>query len=211
MELELDFMPSYDSASVAEELRRIAKLTGKRTLGAYEINKYGRLSSGTVIKRFGSLANANEIAGLVPRQEYRKWTNEEMLAVIAELWLKTRSEKGGSPIASDLKRYGCALTDDTVCKRFGSWRKALLAASEASGAAPPADLSPFRPARRPISPRTRFTVFKRDKYTCRICLRSGVELEIDHIVPLSRGGSDMLGNLQTTCVPCNRGKSDSLQ
>lgn len=32
--------------------------------------------------------------------------------------------------------------------------------------------------------------------------------EVDHRVPVSRGGSDNLRNLQPMCVPCNRAKVD---
>ena len=32
--------------------------------------------------------------------------------------------------------------------------------------------------------------------------------EIDHRVPLSKGGSDNLRNLQPMCIPCNRAKLD---
>jgi hypothetical protein len=58
------------------------------------------------------------------------------------------------------------------------------------------------------SKRTRFEVFKRDKFTCQYCGRSGpnVLLELDHIVPKSEGGSDDILNLVTSCADCNRGK-----
>ena len=32
--------------------------------------------------------------------------------------------------------------------------------------------------------------------------------EVDHRVPVSRGGSDNLRNLQAMCIPCNRSKLD---
>ena len=58
----------------------------------------------------------------------------------------------------------------------------------------------------------RMKVFKRDGSTCQICGRSsgngGVALEVDHIVPLSKGGETILDNLQTLCRDCNVGKSD---
>ena len=35
---------------------------------------------------------------------------------------------------------------------------------------------------------------------------SGENLEIDHVVPLARGGSNRLENLQLLCRDCNRRK-----
>lgn len=60
-----------------------------------------------------------------------------------------------------------------------------------------------------VSVRLRFEVFKRDDYTCRYCGRRSPEvvLEVDHIVPVSAGGSDDEMNLATSCWDCNRGKA----
>ena len=57
-----------------------------------------------------------------------------------------------------------------------------------------------------ISNRTRFLVLKRDNFTCQYCGRSGIELEVDHIHPFSKGGTNEIGNLITACKDCNRGK-----
>ena len=57
----------------------------------------------------------------------------------------------------------------------------------------------------------RFNIFKRDNYKCVICgngAKDGVKLEIDHIVPISKGGLNHIDNYQTLCSDCNRGKSD---
>lgn len=54
----------------------------------------------------------------------------------------------------------------------------------------------------------RFQVFKRDKFTCQYCGRSGVELEVDHINPVANGGTNDIDNLITACKDCNRGKRD---
>jgi hypothetical protein len=35
-----------------------------------------------------------------------------------------------------------------------------------------------------------------------------VALEVDHVIPESRGGATELGNLKTACWACNSGKSD---
>lgn len=54
----------------------------------------------------------------------------------------------------------------------------------------------------------RSEVFERDDYTCRYCGDRGVTLECDHVVPISKGGTNELGNLVTACAPCNRSKRD---
>jgi hypothetical protein len=56
----------------------------------------------------------------------------------------------------------------------------------------------------------RYDVLKRDR-TCRLCgagRGDDVRLEVDHIVPRSKGGSNDLSNLQVLCDRCNRGKSN---
>lgn len=52
------------------------------------------------------------------------------------------------------------------------------------------------------------TVFKRDNYTCSYCGVQGGKLEVDHIIPFSKGGTDNLNNLTTSCRHCNRQKRD---
>ncbi len=57
----------------------------------------------------------------------------------------------------------------------------------------------------------RYDVLKRDKYKCVICGASasdGAKLEVDHIIPISKGGQTTIDNLQTLCMSCNRGKSN---
>lgn len=49
-------------------------------------------------------------------------------------------------------------------------------------------------------------VFDRDNYTCKYCGQIGGKLECDHIVPISKGGSNKLSNLTTACLKCNRSK-----
>jgi len=63
--------------------------------------------------------------------------------------------------------------------------------------------------RRAISGKTRQNVLMRDNYTCQICgatVKDGVKLEIDHIKPVSKGGTNDENNLQVLCQQCNREK-----
>lgn len=66
--------------------------------------------------------------------------------------------------------------------------------------------------RKPLSKKTRFEVFKRDSFTCQYCGKSApdVILQVDHIMPISKGGDNDITNLITSCVPCNQGKKDRL-
>jgi len=54
-------------------------------------------------------------------------------------------------------------------------------------------------------------VFARDKYTCVYCGAKGVELHCDHVIPISKCGSNEMDNLTTSCQKCNlvKGKRSS--
>lgn len=67
-------------------------------------------------------------------------------------------------------------------------------------------------ARKPISKKVRFDVFKRDLFICQYCSAKSpdVPLEIDHIIPISKNGTNAIENLITACFDCNRGKSNGL-
>lgn len=66
--------------------------------------------------------------------------------------------------------------------------------------------------RQGITPATRYRVLHRDNFACRYCGARGgpdVPLEIDHHVPVAKGGDNSEVNLWTACFECNRGKRDS--
>lgn len=66
-------------------------------------------------------------------------------------------------------------------------------------------------ARKSLSKKVRFEIFKRDSFKCQYCGESSpdVVLEVDHIEPVSKGGTDDITNLITSCFDCNRGKSNT--
>lgn len=65
-------------------------------------------------------------------------------------------------------------------------------------------------ARKAISKKTRFEVFKRDGFKCQYCGATAPEtiLVVDHIEPVSKQGAHDMMNFITACQPCNAGKSD---
>lgn len=67
--------------------------------------------------------------------------------------------------------------------------------------------------RRLMTPALRKIVMVRDDYTCQICgkyMPDGVGIEIDHIIPVAKGGKTTVDNLQVLCSDCNKKKSDKL-
>lgn len=52
----------------------------------------------------------------------------------------------------------------------------------------------------------RFAIYNRDGYRCCKCGRKTDDLEIDHIMPISKGGKTHPDNLQTLCKRCNMEK-----
>ena len=66
-----------------------------------------------------------------------------------------------------------------------------------------------RCANRRVPDNMRAAVLVRDGGRCRKCRRS-VNLEMDHIVPFSKGGKTEEYNLQILCRRCNRAKSRKL-
>ena len=66
-----------------------------------------------------------------------------------------------------------------------------------------------------MTKKLRESIKKRDNYTCCHCgnsvyLEPNLLLEIDHKIPISRGGCTEESNLQTLCWKCNRSKSDKI-
>ena len=63
--------------------------------------------------------------------------------------------------------------------------------------------------RKLMTPELRRQIAERDDYTCQICgkrMRDGVGLQIDHIVPVAKGGKTVPSNLQVLCSKCNARK-----
>jgi hypothetical protein len=213
--LPVDFLAYYDDASVLAELRRLADTHGSSSVTKAQIERSGRISYSLIVKRFGSLRQALELASLRPTR-FMNASDEELLTILVELWQRVLAKEGRTPQRKDLKAYGYSVSGDTVLRRFGSWKKALLKASESvneiavTAEIAVAERSPRGQERKPLSLRKRFFVMKRDHFSCVRCGASGVgaRLEIGHRVAVARGGSDNLDNLVTLCFGCNRGQRD---
>lgn len=216
-DLPIDFLPDYDDASLLAELKRLAQMRDSETVTKADIDAHGRISYQLIVKRFGSLRQALQRAHLTPTR-FMKATDDELLAIIVELWEKTLEDEGRTPQRKDLRTYRMPVSGDTIIRRFGTWRKALLVArasvTQNSLQEESAIFStpPSQRVRRPLPLRKRFFVMKRDGFACVRCNASGrgVRLEVHHRTPFAQRGSDALDNLETLCFDCNRGQRDDL-
>lgn len=61
-----------------------------------------------------------------------------------------------------------------------------------------------------LGKKVRFEVFKRDDFQCQYCgaKAPNVTLHVDHIKPVSRGGTNEIMNLVASCHACNMGKTN---
>ena len=67
-----------------------------------------------------------------------------------------------------------------------------------------------RKVKRPLIPQSvKDKVWNRDGGKCVQC-GSNEKIEFDHIIPISKGGSNSYRNLQILCEKCNRSKSDKI-
>ena len=67
--------------------------------------------------------------------------------------------------------------------------------------------------RKLMTSKLRKEIMIRDNYTCQICgkyMPDEVGLQIDHIIPINKGGKSVKSNLQVLCSKCNGSKSNKI-
>jgi hypothetical protein len=133
---ELDRLISYDHDSLVAELRRVADLCSGERLSRNTFDRYSRVSSSTLVRRFGGWKEALDVIGrgelyggkLVSakmRQQVGKSLTEE--DIICEL--KRLAAENSTTVVrfKDLKRSPL-LSPRVVVSRFGTWKAAVEAA-----------------------------------------------------------------------------------
>jgi len=109
--------------------------------------------------------------------------------------LNANTEEG---CASELSEF----EKEASCQEFGHLCPAYFVSE------PFTETSEGRNRRRNLSHATILRVVRRDNSACQSCGKTLLdkEIEIDHIIPYSRGGSSDESNLRVTCLKCNRKK-----
>lgn len=202
-----------------KDLRKAARKSGKNHITSIEYKKEGSYSHTTICKRFGGWNKALIKAGLKAKH-VRNVSDYELLENLKNVWdsigRQPRWEEMTKPLS---EYYGSAYP-----RHFGSWQNALLQFEKAmltgkfKSLKKRACVSKARSGRIKklhISKSMRYDVFSRDNFRCRLCGASPaadpkVLLQVDHIIPKSKGGSADISNLQTLCSSCNYGKGAKL-
>ena len=201
----------FSDDELLDDLRKAAKALGKSTIQQREYLKAGNFSCKPYINRFGSWNNAVKKAGLDTVKE-TKVSDEMLFENLERIWLGL----GRQPFYGEIQKPISKYTMKIYTNRFGGWMKACEAFIRFKKDDP--EFEKFFKQKsntrsRTINEKVRPQVFKRDNYACVICGKSPathrrITLHLDHEVPFSKGGDNILENLRTLCNKCNLGRGN---
>jgi hypothetical protein len=173
-----------------------------------------RPHSATIIERFGSWKKALSLIGIEGGRE-RRYSPEQLVQNLEEVWKKLGYPPGRRRVAT----LGARISESPYRRHWGSLRNTCesLAAFHNGKLSRETLLAgnSSKPKRKTIPLSIRWAVQKRDHNRCVLCgacpsSDHSVELEVDHIIPVAKGGGDEMENLRTLCWKCNQGKKDRL-
>jgi len=142
---------------------------------------------------------------------------------LIEMLQQLGQELGRRPIKADLDDHADFPSRYIFEDRFGNWTNALKKAGFDPTTQPNRQIRRRQYERKPtpplkervyksVTPRLRFAILERDGFRCVYCGKSprkdGIHLEMDHVIPESKGGLTTYDNLVACCSECNQGKSN---
>jgi len=135
MKFELNSLPrNCSNEEILAEIRRVDSNLANSILTREEFDEHGKISSSTIIRRFGGWQKALIAAGLeqkysgtnisekMRRQKARQLPDE---AVLAELNRLAKHLGKESLTVEDLRNHSALMSEGVVRRRFGSWAIAL--------------------------------------------------------------------------------------
>lgn len=150
----------------------------------------------TVLKLIFDEKDIEMIQKAVNEDELLLWKDTDLYLFGPYLWKLSESEKTLAPSALKLLILESL---DKERKKFERLKKKY------SGVAG----QKLESRREVISEDVKIFVWRRDEGKCVKC-QSQENLEFDHIIPVSKGGSSTARNIQILCEKCNREKSNNI-
>jgi len=205
-------------SEILTKLKEFYKVKNYQTFSVIEWDKWKDkpIGASQIIRLFGSWADVLQKAGIRAPKRGRK-NPVQMIDLFKGAW----KECDGVPTIEQLENYlekvSAPYTWKSYVLYWGSiGRLAKRIVEHQEGKITDNELySPFKSSdTRDIIPKSlRYAVLKRDNEQCVKCGASpkkdvDVVLEVDHIIPWSKGGLTETSNLQTLCHRCNQGKKD---
>lgn len=203
----------FTDAELTEPLKAYGASVGNRPFTMREFKKSGLCPCYVQLYavQFGSWRKALERVG-IQGGRVRNADPAELIDDLDRVWRKL----GYPPGTNRINQHG-QFSPNTYTRVWGSIRRACkLLADFHNGKISRAELlasAKPRDKRRRIPPSVRWDILKRDNFTCTACgacriSDPSVRLHVDHIHPISKGGTDDPSNLRTLCSKCNQGKGD---
>jgi len=219
---------------IIEELEKTAKYFNYNEFGRRDFSKASGISDSTVCREFGTWRNAirflsnhlKEKRIILNRKSHKMFAEMDIFNEMERIWRVV----GHRPSKYEWTNQKPKVSYATVRRYFGGWQKACLKFIEykmggkeiveifevpnrVQNTENKSTIVYTSENSRTIPLGLRLKVLNRDNFRCRFCGRSpatniGVILHIDHITPFSKGGKNILENLQVLCEDCNLGKSD---
>jgi 5-methylcytosine-specific restriction endonuclease McrA len=218
-----EYHRNTSNIDLIDDIKSVSLKLQKNTVTINEYNEYGKFNSSTLQRRFGSWFTVLELAGLEPSRSKINISDNDLFKNIENVWIILGRQPKYNEIKKPLSKYSAG----TYEKRYGGWHNALKKfvdyiefddsnenINEEKNSQKNNDTKEIKhKTKREISDRLRFRILMRDGFTCKKCGRSptkelGVELQVDHIIPWSKGGETLLENLETKCKKCNLGKGN---
>jgi len=113
----------FDKDGLLMELKRVAVIVGGNKISKTDVLKHSRIDPRTFERRFGSWGNAVGEAGLNIADTAKRFSDEELYTNLMETW----ETLGHRPTAREMSPPFSKIPATTYDKRFGSWKKAVLA------------------------------------------------------------------------------------
>lgn len=136
---------------------------------------------------------------------------QRLPAPLFKVWVNllclTQKHGGHLPSLDDIAFALRMSESDTATALESLTERGALTIDESGGvgtayAAFPSDRDAWIAVRAELTP----LVFARDEHCCVYC-GATEDLTVDHVLPISRGGTNDLSNLVTACRPCNSSKN----